>query len=55
MNPLKAGHLTASRAKAIACVGWIVCLFISILPLTKLDAFGDAFYGRTGMYISIFI
>ena len=46
--PLRFGRMRLKTARAIVAVGWSVCLFLSLLPLSKANMFGDAFYGRTG-------
>ena len=47
--PLKFGQMRMKKARCIAGIGWIACTFLAILPLSKGAAFGDAYYGRTGM------
>ena len=37
------------KARCIAAAGWLTCLFLSLLPLSKTSAFGDAYFGRTGL------
>ena len=46
--PLKIGKFRLKHAQYVTLVGWIVCIFLSVLPTTGLPYFGDAFFGRTG-------
>ena len=48
LYPLKFGRMRMKQARLIAVTCWIVCIFISVLPVTKISYFGDAFFGKTG-------
>jgi len=46
--PLKFGQMRMKQARLVAAAAWIVCIFISVLPVTKIPYFGNAFFGKTG-------
>ncbi len=46
--PMKVKFINLKKAAITSMVGWLVCLFITLLPVSKVDYFGDAFFGRTG-------
>ena len=46
--PLKKGNFRLVHARYIVLGGWIVCIFLSILPALGIPYFGKAFFGKTG-------
>ena len=46
--PLKIGRMRLKSARYIALAGWILCVFLSIIPLVKIPYFGSYYFGRTG-------
>ncbi len=49
--PLKAKAFSLKKAMMVVAGVWIVCLVITLLPVSKASYFGDAFFGRTGKYL----
>ncbi len=48
MFPLKTELFRLKKAAVVAGCGWVVCLVLTLLPISKTAYFGDAFFGRTG-------
>ena len=46
--PLKMGKFRMKYARLVALLGWGICLFLTLIPTTRIEYFGNAFFGRTG-------
>ena len=50
MYPLRFGRMRIKTARLIVACGWMTAIVLSLLPLSKGSIFGDAYYGRTGLW-----
>ncbi len=49
--PMKAKvYINMGKAAGTAMAGWLVCLVITLLPVSKMNYFGESFFGRTGIW-----
>ena len=48
--PFKIGSFRMTHARGLVIGGWSVCFFLSILPALRIVYFGDAFFGRSGLF-----